>query len=259
LGATLLVNQPGLSPRIRALWSTSNYHGVHVFGSGRVNSVASSKAIFLGMTDAGDSDAVHLALPPARYDITPLNEQRQSRIAEDLQPQLLGYRLRNLDRVRNFSPGGLDSIFVSSEVARNLAAGVLGEPMIVDSLVPLLQRLDHDRIALRGCDVHLAMIEVMWPPSHTVPELSISQLSERTNNLRSRGEILEYSANELGWKLRNFGFHRHRNGRGMVLQFSQENRRLIHQLATRLRLKLPRIAKCAMCSLGEVIDSTKVM
>ncbi len=260
LGATLLVNQPGLSPKIRALWSTSNFRGVHVFGSGRVNSVASSKAIFLGMTDAGDSDGVHLALPPARHDVTPLDEQRESQIADELQPQLLDYRLRNLGRVRDFTPRKLDSIFVSSEVARNLAAGVLGEPKIVDSLVPLLQRLDHDRIAQRGCDVDLAVIEVVWSPSHTDRELGISQLCERTNTLlRSRGEILEYSAGELGWKLRNFGFHRHRNGRGMVLQFTTENRRLIHQWATRLRLNLPQIAKCAMCSLGEVVDSKKVM
>ena len=260
LGPTLLVNQPDLSPKIRALWSTSNYRGVHVFGSGRVASVASSKAIFLGMTDARDSDAVHLALPPTRYDITPLDEQRQSRIAEELQPQLLDYRLRNLGRVRDFSPRKLDLIFASSEAARNLAAAVLGQPIIVKPLVPLLQRLDHDRIAQRGCDVHLALIEVMWPPSHTDRELGITDLSERTNTLlRSRGEILEYSADELGWKLRNFGFHRHRNGRGMVLQFTDANRRLIHQLATQLRLNLPRIAKCTMCSLVEAVDSKRVM
>jgi hypothetical protein len=260
LGATLLVNQPDLSPRVRTLWGASNYRGVHVFGNGRVNSLASSKAIFLGMTDARWNDGVHLALPPTGCTLTPVDEARQSEIAEELQPQLLDYRLRHLNRVRNFAPSKLDSIFVSSEVARSLAASVLGEAEILESMGPLLRRFENDRIAQSGCDVHVAMIEVAWAPSHADRELSVSRLTELTNALlRSRGEILEYSPDELGWKLRNFGFRRHRNGRGMVLQFTHENRLLVHRLAAAFRLKLPARAKCASCLTPEDIDSKSVM
>jgi hypothetical protein len=85
-------------------------------------------------------------------------------------------------------------------------------------------------IARRACDVHLAMVEVGWSPAHEDREISITRLADLTNALlRSRGEILEYSPGEIGWKLRNLGF-RHRNGHGMVLQFSRENRILIHRL-----------------------------
>lgn len=260
LGATLLINQPDLSPKIRALWSTSNYRGVYVFGNGTVNPVASSKAIFLGMTDARGNEGVHLALPPSRCDLTPLDERQLAAIAEELQPRLLMYRLRKLDEVRKFSPSKLGSIFVGSEVARNLAAGVLGEAEILEPLAPLLRRLEQDSIAQRGCDVHLAMIEVAWAPSHADRELSISRLTDLTNTLlRLRGETLEYSTVEIGWKLRNFGFRHHRNGRGMVLQLSYENRLLLHQLAARLSLNLRPVADCALCLPQEAVESRELM
>lgn len=249
LGATLLINQPDLSPKIRALWSTTNYRGVHVFGNRSVSSVASSKAIFLGMTRTREDEGLHLALPPAPCDLPPLDESQLEKIAEELQPRFLDYRLRNLDEVRNFSPSKLGSTFGGSEVARNLAAGVLGEAEILESIAPLLRRLEQDKIAQRGCDVHSAMIEVMWTPSHADRELGISHLAELTNALlRSRGEILEYGAVEIGWKLKSFGLRHHRNGRGMVLQFSHENRLLVHQVAARLSLNLHPVPNCALCS-----------
>lgn len=249
LGATFLVNQPELSPRIRALWGTSNYLGFYVFGNGKVYSAASSKAVFLGMADARGDEGLHLALPPARCDLPPLGAQQQSEIAEEIQPQLLMYRLRNLGAVRNFSSSKLGPTFVGSEVARNLAAGVLGEAEILESIAPLLRRLEQDKIAQRGCDVHMAMIEATWAPSHADRELSISRLAELTNALlRCRGEILEYSAAEVGWKLRNLGFRHHRTGQGMILQFSHENRLLLHQVAARLSLNLHPVPNCALCS-----------
>ena len=233
---------------------------MHLFGSGKVRSVASSKAVFLGMGDVRGDDGVHLALPPVHRDLPPLDEYQLSEIAQELQSRLLMYRLRNLDDVRKFSPSKLGSIFVGSEVARNLAAGVLGEAEILEPLARVLRRLEQDSIAQRGCDVHLAMIEVAWAPSHADRELSISRLTDLTNTLlRLSGETLEYSTVEIGWKLRNFGFRHHRNGRGMVLQLSYENRLLLHQLAARLSLNLPPVADCALCSPQEAVDSRELM
>jgi hypothetical protein len=249
LGATLLINQPGLSTRIRDLWTTSNYRGVSVVGNGRVCSVASSKAVFLGMTDARSDEGIHFALPPAQCDLSLLDEQQQSAIAEEMQPQLLNYRLRNFDKVRNFFASKNGSTFAGTAVARNLVASVLGESEIVESITPFLRRMQEDQIAQRGCFVHLAVIEVAWAPSHENREITVSRLTELANAcLRCRGEIWEYSPAEIGWKLRSLGFHRHRNGRGMVLQFSQENRSLLHQLAVRWSLNLRAFADCALCS-----------
>lgn len=254
LGATLLINQPRLSSQIRDLWSTSNYRGVYIAGNGKLFAVASSKAVFLGMADARRDEGMHFALPPAHCELSLLDEQRQLRIAEELQPQLLMYRLRNFDRVRKFSASKHGPTFAGTAVARSLVASVLGETEIVEAITPFLRRMEDDQIAERGCEVHQAMIEVAWAPSHEAREITLSLLTELSNAcLRCRGEILEYSPAEVGWKLRSLGFRRHRNGRGMVLRFSHENRVLLHQLAARWSLNLRTFAACALCSPPEVI------
>jgi hypothetical protein len=260
LGTTLLINNPDLSPKVRALWNASNYRGFHIFGSGKIRAVSSSKAIFLSMANSQEDESVHLALPPTPRDLPPLDERQLEAIARELQPQLLMYRVRNFDEVRKFSPSKLGSTFVGSEVARNLGASVLGEAAIIGAIAPLLQRAEQEKVARRGCDVHSAVIEVMWSPSHADRELGISRLAELTNALlRSRGEILEYSAAEIGWKLKSFGFRRHRNGHGMILQFSQDNRLLLHQLAERMTLKLQPVPDCALCSRQEAVDGKGLM
>jgi hypothetical protein len=124
-----------------------------------------------------------LALPPARCDLAPFDDQRQSEIAEELQPQLLTYRLRNFEGVRNFSASQHGWTFPGTEVARNLVASVLDEAEIVQSIAPLLRRQEQDKITQRSCDVHLAMVEATWAPSHQDREVSISRLTELTNAL----------------------------------------------------------------------------
>jgi len=84
------------------------------------------------MADARGDEGMHFALPPAHCDLSLLNEQQQSAIAEELQPQLLTYRLRDFDRVRHFSASKHSSTFAGTEVARSLAASVLGEPEILE-------------------------------------------------------------------------------------------------------------------------------
>jgi hypothetical protein len=184
LGATLLTNQPSLSAKVRDLWNTSSYRGVYVFGKGRVHSVASAKAVFLGMADARNDAGIHFSLPPPANGHLPLlDERQQSRIAEELQPRLLMYRLRNLDRVRNFSASEHGSTFTGTEVARNLATGVLGDRKIVESIAPVLQRLEEEKVAQHLCDVHRAMIEVTWAPSHQDREISLSRIAELTRSV----------------------------------------------------------------------------
>ena len=258
LGTTLLINQSSLPAKVRDLWKTSNYRGVHVFGNGTLHSVASAKAVFLGMADARRDEGIHFALPPTYCHLPPLDERQEWEIAEELQPQLLMYRLRNFDRMRTVSAREHGSTSADTEVARNLATSVLGDGKIVKSLAPVLRHLEEDSVAQRGCDVHRAMIEVTWAAAHQDREISLSRIAELTNTLlRCRGEILEYSAAEIGWKFRNLGFRRHRNGRGMVLRFSQENRLLLHQLALRWSLNLPAAAGCALCSAREDIVSQR--
>jgi hypothetical protein len=254
LRPTLLVNQPGLAPKILALWHATNFHGLFVPGKGgTVVNVTCSKAFFGGLENAAcpwTDAAIHLALPPAQGGLPRFDERLQRDIAERYQPQLLMYRLQNFRRVREYRSVADESGFSNRGVARDLAACVQGEQDIVQAVTPLLQPLLEEESARRSWDPNLAIIEVIWIPSHTVKELPVDEITGLTNTLlRDRGETLEYSSEEVGWKLRAMGFYRRRNGNGMVLRFSRDNILRIHQLAERFALKLTVVDGCSDCAL----------
>jgi hypothetical protein len=102
--------------------------------------------------------------------------------------------------------------------------------------------------------VHLAILEVIWAPLHETKEITVNKITDLTNALlRCRGEVLEYSALEIGWKLRNLGLYRHRNGSGMVLRFSHEHGLIVHQLTQRFALSLSPAPECPYCVPPEAV------
>jgi len=257
LHPTLMVNQPCMSRTITSLLRTSNYRGLFVPGNrGTVLDFACSKAIYCGMQgepDLWDDTALHLALPPARSDLSPLGTREQDEIANLFQPQLLMYRCCAFGRVREPVSAADRPTFADSEAARTLAACIQGDPDFVRTVIPLLQRQEQDALARRSCDVDGAVVEVVWAQSHEAKEIAISRVAELTNALlRCRGELLSYSGQEIGWKLKHLGFFRHRNSGGMVLKFSRETRLLVHHLARHYGLSFSAIDGCGECLAPQV-------
>ena len=165
LQSTLLINRPGLSPKIRDLWSTSNYRGVYIFGTGdKVLGVVGSKAVFLGMPDTSSDQDLQFALLPAQRELVPLDERQQAEMANRFQPQLLMHRLRNLQKVREFHSPGQELNLPNTEIARNLAACIQTEPEVAQAMIPLLRRLEQDTLAQHGYDPNRVIIEVIWAP-----------------------------------------------------------------------------------------------
>jgi hypothetical protein len=246
LQPTLLVNQPGGSLKILDLWRTSNHRGVYVvLRRGKVQSLVGSKALFVGMEDTSTDEAIHLTLP-ALHQLPPLDDRCEAEIAKRFQGQLLMYRLRNFARVTGRHAVAAD--VPTTELAQNLTNCVQNEADIVQAMTPILQRQILDAQARRSCDVNAIIVEVLWASLHEEKDVPISALAARANALlRVRGETLEYSAVEVGWRLRNLGLSRHRNGGGMLLQFSQANNVLIHRLAKQFGLKLPPHIGCGNC------------
>jgi hypothetical protein len=260
LRPTVMVSQPDLSPKVWSLWGASNYRGVFIPGTaGNVLDVVCSKVAFTGMNGASHlyrDQALYLALPPADHDLPPLDHREQERIAEHFQPRLLMYRLRQLQRVRASHSAACPLTFPTLELARNLMACVPDEPEVAQAVVPLLESQAQDVLAGRACDPNAAIIEVMWILLHQgTIEASTSQVTELVNVLlRSRGERLEYSAEEIGWKLRALGIPRHRGPKSMVVQFPREVSRRVHLLARNLGLKLqPRPENCADCIEPQIV------
>ena len=212
-----------------------------------MHNVAGSKAIFLGMAETSNTDAIHLALP-GHHPLPPLDEHSQAEIADRLLPQLLMYRLCNFRKIRESCCDLRKANFPNIELAHNLTTCIQGEPGIAQAIASILQRQDQDAQGQRGCDVNLAILEVIWAPLHDTKEIAVNRIAELTNALlRCRGEVLEYSAVEIGWRLKNLGLYRHRNGAGMVLRFSQEHCRIVHQLTRRFALSLSSVTDCPNC------------
>jgi hypothetical protein len=253
LHPTLLVHQPSWSLKFSELCRTSNRRGVYVFGGGgKVLSLVGSKAVFVGAEGIVSDEAIHIALP-ALHELPPLDDKCEAEIAKRIQGQVLMFRLHNFGRVLT-GRHGVAADFAISELARNLTNCVQNEDDIVQAMTPILQRQILDAQARRSCDVNAIIVEVLWESLHEEKDVPISALAARTNALlRVRGETLEYSAVEVGWRLRNLGLSRHRNGGGMVLQFSQVNNVLIHRLAKQFGLKLPPRIGCATCGQQETL------
>lgn len=257
LQPTLLINQPCSVPKFWNLLGTSNHRGVYVVGNGgRVYNLVGAKAVFRGMADTGSDEVIHVAVPAPR-ELPPLHQHLETEIASRFQSQFLMYRLRNFHKLHEFGAAANHLNFPNTEIARNLAACIQGESDIAHAIAHILQRQQQDAQIRRGCEVSVAIVEVIWSPLHETKEMTVTQVAELTNALlRIRGETLEYSAEEIGWKLRNLGLDRHRNGGGMVLQFSKENRLLIHQLAQRFGLKLRPTIGCANCGQQEMLANS---
>jgi hypothetical protein len=255
LRPTLLVNQPREFPKVWDLCGTSNYNGVYVLSNhGRVHNLACSKAFFGGMAAAPSDEAVHFVLPAAQPELPTLDERRQTEIANRFLPQWLMYRLRNFRSVRESRCDLRQLKLPNSELARNLTACIQAEPRLAEVIAPILQQQDQDARARRGCNVSAAIIEVIWAPLHETKEITISRITELTNALlRCRGEVLEYSAEEIGWKVKNLGFYRHRNGSGMVLRFSKEASLRIHEFGQQFGLNLWSTPNCPYCAQREIV------
>jgi hypothetical protein len=219
--------------------------------------IACPKAIFTGMNvslqEWGDQ-TVHLNVPPAHPDLQQLDDREQEKITNELQPLLMMYRLRNVRRVRDVIAG--QPAFAGLELARNLLACVPDEPEVAQAAVPLLESQQQDFFVQRSYDLSSVIVEVLWALVHEPRrKFSPSDIADLANaRLRSRGELLEYSAADVGRRIKALGITRHKGSNSMVLQLSRELSRRVHQLARDFNLQLPQHAdKCVDCTPPQIV------
>jgi hypothetical protein len=243
---TLLINQPEISPRVLEFFRNSNYRDIVVPGpGGSVCAIAGSKAIFLG-TNAAENTCFHISLPAAQSCRSPLTDCDCHHIANEFQPQLLMYKLRYFSRV--FQNTASTPMLAGSQLAP-LQACIQDDEEFAARVAAMVDSREQEARARRARKPEVAMVEVLWAPSHKSKELKIKQITKFVNVLlRTRGETLQYNEIEIGSLLGNFGLPRHRNGSGMVLRFSREICQRLHDLAIEFGLTVEKIQGCGMCS-----------
>ena len=141
-----------------------------------------------------------------------------------------------------------------------LGACLSEDPELARETIQLLRSQDDDARAEKQCDVSSVVVEVLWGRVHhgSQKAITVAELAKLVNALlRSRGDELNYSAEEIGWKLRVMGVRRHSSVAGRQVLLDQGTRRQIHDLACAYDLPCTLAAEnCSDCSLHEGIVST---
>ena len=238
LSLTLLLNQQELKPNMQRLLRASNYRGLHLPGNrGSVVDPYGPKAIFCGNDDAIDTlggGVIHISAAPSQLQSSALDERVQNEIADDFQPRLLMYRLKNFGKVRE-SPVDVSTFtFSTRQLAHTLAACFPEDPELARDAVQLFRPQDEEVRGQRSGDVDCAIVEVLWGIIHGRKQgaVRVDELAKFVDALlRSRGETLTYSAEEIGWKLRNLNIPRHSSSSGRQVLLGRRTSQLVHRLA----------------------------
>jgi hypothetical protein len=173
----------------------------------------------------------------------------------EFQPEFQLYRLRRLQSGSQPTRDGYPAEVVGSALCSELFALLAGEPGVRKLLLPVLEQQQQAATDRRSVDPRAVIIEVIWAPAHAVNPLATSEVQKRVNALlRSRGEKVEYSPNEIGWKLSSLGLRRKRTAKGMILQFSRPLSSQVHQLARQFGLPLQKVDGCADCASSQVVE-----
>lgn len=221
------------------------------------------KAIFCGGEPSGwlGEGSIRVSLALAQFSSNQLDETVYKEIADRFQPRLLHLRLTNRTPFSDFS---MDARAFTSETRR--LAGALGACMPQDpefgrELMELLRPQDEESRAERFCSIECVLVEVLWGLLHhkTAQQITVARLAKKANALlRSRGEVLSYSAEEVGWRLRSLGIIRHTTSAGRQVLFDRDTRRRVHSLARAYELACAQVPVrgCAECEANEASVSS---
>jgi hypothetical protein len=238
LSPTLLLNQQGLTANMQRLLRASNYRDLHFTGNGGdVVKFYGSKAIFCGndaAVEALSNGSIHISATPLQWQSCALDERGQNEIANKFQRRLLQYRLRNCRTLGESSIDVSNFTYPMRRIARALAACFPKDPELARDVVQLLRPQDEELRSRQSCDLNCVIVEILWGMVHDrkMREIRVDELAkDATALLRSRGEILEYGAEAVGWKLRNLNIPRHSTSSGRQVLLGRHTSQSVHRLA----------------------------
>jgi hypothetical protein len=236
---TLLFYEPNLTKPMATFLGCSTRRGYVLGGWNDSKDFYCSKAIYLGenvpvdrklqwslQVNATSSTATTARLTP------PLTDSG----VQKLQNQLLGYRLKNLIKVENstFDAPGLPADI--RPVANALGACVVGSPKLQSELISLLAPQVEQRLADRSSSLEGMTIEAILSLSHQgKSRLLAGEIATEVNTIsKTRGERLEFKAENVGHALKKVGLSTQRLGKaGKGLAVDQATLVRVHELGAK--------------------------
>ena len=255
LSLTLLLDQQELKPNMQRLLRASSYRGLHVPGNrGSVVDLYGPKAIFCGNDAAVDTlggGVIHISVTPSQLQSSALDEQVQNEIANHFQPRLLMYRLKNHGKVCESRVEVSEFTFAMRQLARSVAMCFPEDAELARDAAQLLRPQDEEVRGQRSRDVNCAIVEILLGNIHQRKQraekvdrkqrpLKVDELTKDLNALlQSRGELIEYSAEEIGWKLKSLNIQRHSDRSGRQVLLDRGTSQIVHRLARVYDLPCP--------------------
>jgi hypothetical protein len=255
LSLTLLLDQQDLKPNMQRLFRASSYRGLYVPGNrGSVVDPYGPKAILCGNDAAVDTlggGMIHISVTPSQLQSSVLDEQVQNEIANHFQPRLLMYRLKNCEKVCEARVEVSEFTFAMRQLARSVAMCFPEDAELARDAVQLLRPQDEEVRGQRSRDVNCAIVEILMgiihqrkQPAEKVDRkqraVRVDELAKDLNALlQSRGELIEYSAAEIGWKLKGLNIQRHSDRGGRQVLLDRGTSQIVHRLARAYDLPSP--------------------
>jgi hypothetical protein len=200
-------------------------------------SVCCPKVVYFGMEEVPEAVAsatLQITLPPTAAFEQALEDAQLNEIAVEIQGKMLAYRLANFAKIRVSQLEGTNFTNQTHELAANLAACVMGDPELAAGVVPLLKERDEYVRGQRDRELETVTIEAILGVTHENKKdrVQVKEIAALANAiLRNRGELVEYSPEEVGHRLDLLTLRRTRTAAGMCLILTGPMRRLVHRLA----------------------------
>lgn len=235
---TLLCYAPNLTKQMASLLGCSTRRNYMVGGAGKYQDFYCAKGLYIGEEASVDriprcSVQINV-LPTAAACAT----QKASRLAElevqELQNQLLKYRLKNLVRVYN---SDFDASTLTSDtraIANALGACIVDSTELQSQLISLLTPVENERHSERSTGIEAVILEATLSLCHAGKvQIYAAEIATEVNLIaRVRGERLQYSAETIGHGMKRVGLSTRRlgkAGKGLVMDMATMTR--VHELA----------------------------
>jgi len=255
LGATLLVNQRGLSRSIfRVLQASYNRH-FHVARGKRALDLYGAKA-FAADTGSMAGPGIEVCISRSPQPRPLLTEAREAEIAADLQAKLLRYRMVYQRCVPNAKVDCERFIPTTCEEAHAWLAPLCDCPDLRDAISNYLLEMSQDAAGDRFADLKCLVAESALSFCHEPErrEFFIRELAERVNALlKGRHEETECTDRKAGSLLRDLGIRTQRVTAGYKVTLINGIRERIHSIASSYQVLSLQdgVVRCRHCPGGE--------
>jgi hypothetical protein len=239
LRPTILMEQSKVARQLRGYLRAGSSSGAHVPRAGGFLDLDCVKALYSEEEDL-DSElsegVLRVSLLQVGANSAFFGAADEEALSDEFQRQLLQYRVKNFQAVRESTFDVPEFTTGLRELARSLGASVTGDPNLTAGVASLLLVQDEDVRASWTALPDFAIIVALLSLIHEKKErqVPVKKLTQFVNAVLSAGgEIKEYNAVEIGRLLSRLNLPRCRTAGGMVIEVTRQVSRRVHDLKRR--------------------------